>query len=343
MPEPKKMFDGLVTNAIDFMQRSAAELEDQPKYSVIDFFAGVELFLKARLLLDHWSLVIAQPERADLSRFLSGDFTSVGFKDAVYRLRHVVNEPISEDEEASFNSLREHRNKLVHFFHDKYTGAADASTIADVVSEQCKAWFYIHRLLSDRWAKNFAKHKAAITHLDAVYRRNRRYLGARWEALEPEIKRQTKQGGQFLSCNFCGYGAGAVEKAHHGLYATKCRVCEAESSHILVKCQDCTKLIEADDVGQGECACGFELDWDYLARTLSRGRVESPIAFCTCGYGIEKTVIPFDKGYLCLSCHETGLTLNDCEWCAETHLGELEASYIAGCTQCEGNWDDDDS
>jgi hypothetical protein len=343
MSETQKMFDSLVANAIDFMQRSAAELEKQPKYSVIDFFGGVELFLKARLLRDHWSLVVAQPDKANLSKFLNGDFVSVGFKDAVYRLRHIVNEPVSPEEEASFNALREHRNKLVHFFHDKYTGTPEASTIAGVVSEQCKAWFYLHRLLTDRWANGFAKHKASIAGLDVIYRKNRRYLGARWDALEPEIKQHTKNGGQFLSCGFCGYAAASVESNNRGVYETICRVCDAASSSIRVKCERCDDLIEANDVGEGKCDnCGFELDWDFLAKTLSLGEVDSPIAFCTCGYALKQTVIPFDNNYLCLSCHETGDRLDDCEWCSETHLGDMEASYITGCTQCEGHWDRDD-
>lgn len=46
--------DSLVRNAIEFLQRSMKELENQPKYAVIDFCTALELFLKARLLKEHW-------------------------------------------------------------------------------------------------------------------------------------------------------------------------------------------------------------------------------------------------------------------------------------------------
>ncbi|MBN1293095.1 MAG: hypothetical protein JXB48_14745, partial [Candidatus Latescibacteria bacterium] len=48
----------LIENAFDFFERSLDEFEDNPKYSVIHFYAAVELFLKARLMAEHWSLVV---------------------------------------------------------------------------------------------------------------------------------------------------------------------------------------------------------------------------------------------------------------------------------------------
>ena len=59
----------LVENAIDFLDRALRDLDSAPKYSVIHFYAAVELFLKARLLAEHWSLVIAKRQDADLKSF----------------------------------------------------------------------------------------------------------------------------------------------------------------------------------------------------------------------------------------------------------------------------------
>ena len=57
--EPNRFFDSLVRNAMDFLKKSVDELEESPKYSVIYFSTAVELFLKARLLREHWSLIIS--------------------------------------------------------------------------------------------------------------------------------------------------------------------------------------------------------------------------------------------------------------------------------------------
>ena len=56
-----EFFDSLVQNAIDFARRSVSEIRRSPKYSMIHFCAALELFLKARLLREHWSLVVTRP------------------------------------------------------------------------------------------------------------------------------------------------------------------------------------------------------------------------------------------------------------------------------------------
>uniref|UniRef100_E6QVY9 HEPN domain-containing protein n=1 Tax=mine drainage metagenome TaxID=410659 RepID=E6QVY9_9ZZZZ len=43
-------FGKLVDNAFDFLDKAGREFKSEPKYSVIHFYAALELFLKARLL-----------------------------------------------------------------------------------------------------------------------------------------------------------------------------------------------------------------------------------------------------------------------------------------------------
>ena len=54
-----ELFDSLVLNAFDFLERAVRELEKSPKYSVLHFFNSIELLLKARLLKEHWALVVS--------------------------------------------------------------------------------------------------------------------------------------------------------------------------------------------------------------------------------------------------------------------------------------------
>ena len=67
-------FDDVVRNAFDFLGRSIDELEKHPKYSVIHFYSAIELFVKARLLKEHWALIVMKPDQADKAKFLRGDF-----------------------------------------------------------------------------------------------------------------------------------------------------------------------------------------------------------------------------------------------------------------------------
>lgn len=78
----------LVENALDFLHHAIENLERFPKLSIINFYTAVELFLKARLLHEHWSLVVAKDP--DWDKFISGDFVSVSFEDACGRLSRIV-------------------------------------------------------------------------------------------------------------------------------------------------------------------------------------------------------------------------------------------------------------
>src|SRR4051812_44192212 len=79
-------FDKLVENGLDFLQRSLSEVKKNPKYSVIHFSSGIELLLKARLLHEHWSLVVVKPGEITKQQFLSGDFESVSPRKCMERI-----------------------------------------------------------------------------------------------------------------------------------------------------------------------------------------------------------------------------------------------------------------
>lgn len=142
------IFDSLTRNAFDFLKRGIAEFDKYPKYSVIHFCAAVEMLLKARLMKEHWSLIVSKPDQANLARFMAGDFTSVTLEEARARICDIAGEDIGDDAYASFRALANHRNKMVHFFHQGLD--SDDKAKAQIVAEHCRSWFHLHRLLN-RW------------------------------------------------------------------------------------------------------------------------------------------------------------------------------------------------
>lgn len=56
----EQLFDSLVINAIDFLESSIDDLNIRPKNSIVDFYTAIELFLKARLMLEHWTLILGK-------------------------------------------------------------------------------------------------------------------------------------------------------------------------------------------------------------------------------------------------------------------------------------------
>jgi len=98
-------FKGVVENAIDFQERAFQDMERAPKYSPISFTAAVELLLKARLMLEHWSLIIDDPRRAKAASYRRGDFKSVGMEEAIQRLQDIAGVPATP---LSSGSIRLH-------------------------------------------------------------------------------------------------------------------------------------------------------------------------------------------------------------------------------------------
>ena len=99
-----ELLEQLVENAIDFLKRSHLEFEaNDLKHSVIHFYSAVELLLKARLMSEHWTLVISGRNELDAGKFLSGDFNSVTLMEANNRLSKVVGAGLSEKQLAAFN------------------------------------------------------------------------------------------------------------------------------------------------------------------------------------------------------------------------------------------------
>lgn len=114
----------LVENALDFLHRAIDDLEGHPKHSVIGFYTGVELFLKARLLAEHWSLVVSPRKDPDFEAFLKGNFVSVSLEEAASRLEKAVRSGLSPGELQTFKRVGQHRNKMVHFFSRGCIGGA---------------------------------------------------------------------------------------------------------------------------------------------------------------------------------------------------------------------------
>ncbi len=112
MAKASYLKERLVTNAIDFLSVSIESLADQPKHSVISFYTSVELFLKARLLNEHWSLVVSRKQEPDWDKLVSGDFQSVTLDEACRALHKVAGSGLMDKEVCAFREVRNDRNKM---------------------------------------------------------------------------------------------------------------------------------------------------------------------------------------------------------------------------------------
>lgn len=140
----------LFENGLDFILSALNYLKDtnengknllNVKYAVLHMSAGVELILKYRLSLEHWSLIFSKIAVANIEKLKNGDFQSVDSKECITRLEKICGLSISQSMKDSMRSLRGKRNKLEHFAIDESVYALKAllfqilNTILDFIHE----------------------------------------------------------------------------------------------------------------------------------------------------------------------------------------------------------------
>jgi hypothetical protein len=157
--------------------------------------------MKARLLWEHWTLIVTRPETANLKNFRSGDFQSVSIKDAKARLESIVQDGLKQAEYECFRRLSDHRNRVVHFCHPGNAG--NKAELEKIVAEQCLAWYRVSRIF-ERWSDQFQSYKKEIAKIEKAMHNHRKYLKAKFGALAEDIKKLKDRGVTFSVCPSCG-------------------------------------------------------------------------------------------------------------------------------------------
>jgi len=345
--QEKREFDLVVENAFDFFQKSLQEFDKEPKYSVIHFHAAVELIMKARLLWEHWTLIITRPENADLKSFRSGDFQSVSIKDARVRLESIVQDGLTKEEYECFLRLSDHRNRMVHFYHLGDTG--NRNEREKIVAEQCLAWYHVSRIFG-RWNAQFQSYSGKIAKLDKVMHKHRKFLKAKFDALGEEIKKLKSRKISFSDCPSCGFTSFGEDSSEEPILDYKCLVCKVQKTGLTVECPKCGNEKKLIGEPWQECdQCGHKIDEDDVKAFLTRDFVydkddpeRSIVAHCAECDGYEM-VVNVNNTWICSQCFTKydSEEVGHCEWCNSLSTGDLENSYFMGCVVCEGKsgWD----
>lgn len=348
---PHDIFDSLTRNAFDFLERGITEFDKSPKYSVIHFCAAVEMLLKARLMKEHWSLIVSKPDQANLAKFMAGNFISVTLEDARARIRDVAGEDIGDDAYNSFRALANHRNKMVHFFHPDID--SDDKAKEQIVAEHCRSWFHLHRLLG-RWDTYFQDFGRDIARADHAMKGHRKYLNNKFQALKNELKALRNAGNAPKACSACGFKAAIPENLDDQIASLRCLVCDHTETQVELECPHCSESIDIANEGHATCEhCGEAIEPEHLVDVLTdhdAARIGitdgddrwEPANCGNCeGY---HTIVRRGDHYFCANCFDISDGIKQCQWCHEYNTGDLELSYSFGCSHCDGSvgWEKDD-
>jgi len=349
------MFDGLVENGLDFLAKAISEIKEFPKYSVIHFHAAVELFLKARLMHEHWSLVVTKRQDPDWENFLKGNFQSVSLDEASNRLKKIVRSGLSSIELEAFGDVAKHRNKMVHFFHEDHSVEESNQLKREVVKQQLKAWYLLHQLLTVQWKEVFLKWSEKIANIDAALRELHEFLQVVFDKLEPEIKTLKARGILFEDCPSCGFPSQQHDNQIKLFYEARCLVCRLAEKCLKIECPACGVIVTFKNEGFATCpSCGKLLEPEDVVDALTNATAAHVAAMdgddsweagnCTHCDGYHTIIRTESDELVCASCFEEFESFERCGWCNELNTGDMEHSYIFGCNHCEGSagWHKDD-
>jgi hypothetical protein len=343
-----EMFDAVVKNAIDFVDASLDNLAKRPKNGIVDFYTAIELFLKARLMAEHWTLIVSKSESASLSSFSVGDFHSVYLEDAAKRLKDIVGEAIEELALNNFKTLAEHRNQIVHFAHTDY---ADAGGIkAGVVMEQWASWHHLHGLLTMKWKDTFKAYIPEIERLHARILAEKAFIQSRFQDLQPAIRQKRKDGSIFVECGSCQTMAGLVSETHPWGSTYVCMVCQKAGIAVKptaekIHCDKCSNEFDFFKPTVKSCPhCAQPIDTDKLISLCKTKYTTgddwweegaSCVAYCHECQHSKPSVFYIDGLWSCVSCFDRGWQAIECPHCDEFVTGDMERIKYFACCKCE--------
>ncbi len=344
----QQLFDALTKSGFEFLRRAIDEFSTSAKFSTIHFAIAIELFLKARLMREHWSLLLDKPDQADRPGFFRGDAKTVTPDQAIERLRKIAMVTIPQPARDIFAKIAQHRNKMVHFAH---AGEADTDSpdgLQKIAEEQCAGWLALRTLLAE-WPE-FADYQNDIWQIGVKMEGHQAYLKKAFEAKAPELQAHRDTGGRVIHCPSCRLESVKVEGATGAIADATCVVCRFfHGSEITVTCrnEECSGPIRFTSYtgAPTECpSCDTSLTKEDIRDILDTGEAVTkdnyfdytPINCPHCsGY---HAVVEHHDIYVCTECYETDTTYGVCGYCSEGQLGGVpEHSYLVGCEFCEGS------
>ncbi len=334
----QELWTSLVKSAFDFFEQAVRQHNNSPKYAILHLAASVELFLKARLMREHWTLIVSPKKVPTFDQLRAGDFVSVTLSEAIDRLNGVLPsaEAVSKDAATEFEAVARERNKIAHFFHSGLDGDESGHSI---IQRQCRVWLYLHRLLAESWSEIFSGFDARLKKLDANMREERRFLKTIFDDAEPELEKQSKAGLPKVKCLACEFEALLLHDLEAYTYG-RCLVCGYRNTLLRLECPECENevLIES---AYGHCSeCDNSFTPDEVGELIGGARPIDDVGYQVlsvyCYNCQTDTVYEKDGRYFCVNCMEEWHEIEQCEFCNEYNSGDLENSYLHGCAVCNG-------
>ena len=340
-------FNSVVKNAILFLKSSIDHLENSPRNAVIDLYTAIELLFKARLMKEHWSLIITRPEEAKITSFENGDFHSVYLEQSEKRLKNICGEKFKKEAMDNFKAMGEHRNQIVHFAH---TGFADEKNA--VTLEHWASWYYLYDLVNTQWSETFEDYRKHFAALNKRIYRNNEFLKVKYDAIKNEIDIKKKQGNEIVNCPSCKLDGALINKVNYWGKDFECLVCDVKDEipveiKASIPCCHCNEQVSYFSLADDKCNhCKNEINEMYALSEYTKlyrnGYEEDedvdncyPIGHCHNCESETPSVVVVDGIEVCVFCRVQGWRIMQCDHCGEQVTGDRDRIVYFACHLCE--------
>jgi hypothetical protein len=316
-----------VPNGLDYLVSVVEHLESgnervsarDLKYAVLHLAAGAEVLLKARLQLEHWSLVFKDPAKAERMKLEDGSLISCGPEETVQRLNSIARIGISESDSSAVIRLAKHRNALQHY------GLMGRSANAQAVeSKAAEVLDFLIRFLDEELFPYLseAEVQSAETDMERIrggLSRIRDFVKTRMQRLRADLERRRDRTVQCPNCGQWAVVGGMMQSFDSVPERTwDCWFCSTRWAG-----NDLALVYGVEVLGRDPGAP--DVFGMMAVESCPDCEVESLVV------GVKTADAPDDPVYFCFTCGKTLMGMMQCGQCGRPFRPQGEESACGSC------------
>lgn len=335
----------LLENAHEFSKRASMDLANEDyKFSLIHFCAAIEQILKARLVLEHWMLVIDKSEidTAKLIEFQRGVNRTISVPSVLKRSINLFDN-VNQSYVKCIDELFKERNKIMHFYRSKIKNNEEELGIVRLIF---RSWYLTHKIIDT--TEKFESFKSEFNLINTEIMKFQEYLKVIFFENSAELDNLEAAGNDVTYCEECGYPSFVGDGSDDLIKEGKCLVCVHEEIYIKLECESCktsnylfSSHMHLLDLKCSNEDCGVTITCDHneilneledIRDDPKHGRDYASCSECETQYCVGM----FKSVWICSNCLCVHDRITQCEFCGEYVTRYKEDSYLNGCGFCDG-------
>ena len=341
-----KLGKGLIENAFRYLNLSLGQLETMPEEAIVSFYSAVEIIFKYRLYCEHWTLMLQCIDGVNYGDLVNGNFRSVGFGKANERLISLCDDGLNKNGKVftNFKKLEEHRNRIVHFYHDFDKSEPKKR---EVISELLRSWYHLDQIFSKKWNRFFSEFDSKISEFREKIHNTQGFLKVKFEEVKPHLSKYEI----IATCDSCEFESMGIESSNTELKDGKCEVCGyVVEKALIIECVCENTITIAEYEHHKKCfECGVEYSFkdqiEAEGEFVKPGDVDETTANCSECNGYQTVQkISGKNEWICTDCKASfnSSEISQCEHCGDMNAHLPEFSSLHGCHCCDGCCDEYD-